>query len=249
MPTVKLTIEYNGLYFHGWQKQPGLRTIQSELEKAIQTVLRCKTGELVASGRTDAGVHAEAQVVSFKVSEQDYNQIELKRLRLGVSALMAQELSVLDAVWVDDGFNARIDAKAKTYRYTILHREVPPVLQYGRVWYYPRKLAIERMQKEANLLVGLHDFTSFRGSGCNAKSPIREVLSAELTFEQPLLVLRIRGRGFLKQMVRNIVGTLVDIGGGRLCCNDILELLEFRDRRRAGRTAPAYGLCLESVEY
>jgi len=244
MPNIKLVIEYNGSRFHGWQKQPRLRTVQEELHKTLEVVLREEIREVIASGRTDAGVHARGQVVNFQLKSPP----DLQRLSRAVSSIMRGELTVLDAAVVADEFHARMNATSKSYLYTIYRRDSPPVLDRGFVWFVPSELDVQRMQREAKSIQGEHDFASFQGSGCTAESSLRELFSSEFSWEAPYLRYCVRGSGFLKQMVRSIVGTLVEIGRGERC-ESMLEVLAARDRRRAGVTAPAYGLCLERVEY
>ena len=245
MPNVRLVIEYNGAGFCGWQKQPGLRSIEGELQAVLQTVLREKISALCVAGRTDAGVHARGQVVNFKTATAP----DLKRLMRAVSSIMRPELTVHCADLVAEDFHARKSSLIKQYSYTIYSRECPPVLDRGQVWYVAGPLNIELMRAAAQQLVGSHDFTSLRGAGCTSHSPIKQIESSELSWEAPYLRYRVVAKGFLKQMVRNIVGTLVGLGRGDLQPATILEILALRDRRAAGMTAPAFGLCLDWVKY
>ncbi len=246
MPNIKCVIEYNGLGFNGWQTQPGLRTVQEELHKAIEIVTRDKIREVIASGRTDSGVHAKAQVINFYLPRE----CDLQKLRRGVSSLLNGEVSLISAEVVPDQFNSRANAISKTYVYTLLYRDTPPTLERGFVWHMIYRLDLAKMQREAKLLEGQHDFTSFRGANCTAASTVRKIFESELIVELPHIYYRVRGEGFLKQMVRNIVGTLVQIGRGQQPkISSFEEILAARDRRVAGPTAPAHGLCLEKVEY
>jgi len=242
---IRLLIEYDGSYFHGWQRQPGLMTVHDELRRVLQLVLKEPVSVIHASGRTDTGVHARGQVVCFDSSRE----VDLQRLTHSVSSLLKNKLSIIEADYVPEDFHPRRSSRAKHYVYTILHRRAPAVLDRGRVWHVTRRLDIEKMQAEARKLVGRHDFSSFRGHSCGARSPIKEIFSSEVEWEPPYLRYRVVGKGFLKQMVRNIVGTLVDLASGRLEASSIEEVLEARDRKKAGVTAPAHGLCLEKVEY
>jgi tRNA pseudouridine38-40 synthase len=245
---IRLILEYDGAGFHGWQKQPGgLRTIQAELERVLQMVLRRPIRRLTAAGRTDAGVHARGQVVNFKVDTPP-PELDLSRLAHAVSNILKGEVSVIKAELAPAGFDARHDAQAKQYRYWILTRPVPAVLDRGKVWHLGVRLDHSKMQQEAAVLVGLHDFTSFRGPDCNSKSAVREVLESEFLFDGDYLIYRIVGRGFLKQMVRNIVGTLVGIGKGSLEAS-MTEILAAKNRQAAGVTAPGYALFLDWVKY
>lgn len=245
MPKIRLLIEFDGRRFHGWQRQPGLRTVHDELLRALRLVLREDVPSLHASGRTDAGVHARGQVVCFDCSQSP----DFHRLKHSVSSILRGELAVLDADLAPPFFHPQRSALAKVYRYTILHRRAPPALDYGRVWHVVRNLDLEKMQMEARVIEGRHDFSSFRGRGCEQASPVKEIFSSEVTLSQPYIYYTVRGSGFLKQMVRNIVGTLVGLGDGRLELKSMQEILDARDRRMAGLTAPACGLCLEKVEY
>lgn len=245
MPNIRLLIEYDGSRFHGWQSQPGLRTIQSELQRVIGQVLGHEISTVVASGRTDAGVHAKGQVCNFLIDRE----IDLERLKHSVSSLLKGEVSVLEADFVDENFNSCRDAIAKQYTYTILNRPSPAVLDHGRVWHVARGLNIELMQVEAASLVGIHDFQSLRASGCGARSSIKEIYTSEISFEPPYVRYTVIGQGFLKQLVRNIVGTLVNFSDGKISAANMAELLELKNREAAGVTAPAHGLCLDWVKY
>ncbi len=245
MPNVRLILEYNGKGFHGWQTQPGLRTIETELLRALRIVLREDIGPLYVSGRTDSGVHARGQVVNFFVAQNP----DLLRLMRSVSSLLRGELAVRSAEIVPEDFHARKSALSKQYSYTLYHAANPPVLERGQAWYVGAKLDILKMQSLALECVGTHDFTSFRGHGCMAKSAVRTIFESEISWEEPYLRYRVVGQGFLKQMVRNIVGTLVELGRERLALPSISEVLAAKDRRAAGPTAPAHGLCLDWVRY
>ena len=244
MPNIRFVLEYDGSGFCGWQKQPGLRSIEGELQRAIETVLRLKIDHVTAAGRTDSGVHARGQVVNFRVPELP----DLSRLQRGVSALLRRELAVLSAEVVPDTFHARFSACRKQYSYSILHRQVPPVLERGRVWFVALPLDVPAMMQAASELIGERDFSSFRGANCTQKSPVKEIFESAVTVHGEQIVYRVVGSGFLKQMVRNIVGTLVAIGKGQ-ARGSMREILEARDRGAAGMTAPAYGLCLDWVSY
>jgi tRNA pseudouridine38-40 synthase len=245
VPNIRLIIEYDGAGFHGWQKQGELRTIQVELGKVLSIILRCDVGTLHAAGRTDSGVHARGQVVTFKFGEVP----DLRRLAQGVSHLMKGEVAVLSADVVPDSFHPGRDSTHKQYTYCILTRDAPAVLDARRVWHVHRRLDLALMRECAAQVIGEHDFTSFQDSDCCAKSPIKTIYSSQLLEEGDLLLYRVIGSGFLKQMVRNITGTLVDIGRGTLKTRSCSEILGKLDRRVAGMTAPAHGLCLDWVSY
>ncbi len=245
MPNVKLIVEYNGRSFHGWQKQPQLRTVQSELERVLKTIIRSPIGPLHAAGRTDAGVHARGQVVTFRVDEAP----ELWRIAQGVSHLMKGELAVVSAEVVPDDFHPGIMSTHKQYSYRILNRPTPAVLEAHMMWHIPHQLNLTLMREELRCLVGEHDFSSFRDSSCTAKSAVKTIYNVELERSDDVVTFRVVGSGFLKQMVRNIVGTISDIGRGRLHGRTMREVLDARDRRVAGVTAPAHGLTMDWVSY
>lgn len=239
---VCLVIEYDGSHFHGWQVQPELKTVEGELNRVLSMLCR-EDVRCVASGRTDSGVHAKAQVVNFRVN----SQVDLARIAHGVSSIMRGELSVVNAAIVPEDFDARRSAKRKEYCYSIHVRPTPPILQRGKVWHARGNLDVEAMANAAAQLVGTHDFASFRDSSCTAKTSVRTIEASLIELDYPTLRYRVIGNGFLKQMVRNIVGTLVLIGRGHI--HDIVPILQACDRSQAGPTAPAHGLSLEWVDY
>ncbi len=237
-----LAIEYDGARFHGWQVQPGLKTVQGELTRVVRMLLSEEVF-ITASGRTDSGVHAKRQVVNFHSNKP----VNLARLAHGVSSILRGELSIVNAAEMPDSFDSRRSAVRKEYCYTMHIRPTPPLLMKGRVWHTRGELNVDRMIDAAKKLVGTFDFTSFRDSACTAKTTIRTIELSEISLDYPCLYYRVIGTGFLKQMVRNIVGTLVLIGRGAEM--DIQSIIEGRDRTLAGPTAPAHGLCLEWVDY
>lgn len=245
MVNVKMVIEYNGSGFHGWQKQHGQRTVQSELERAVTTVLRRTVSPLHASGRTDAGVHALGQVVTFKTE----GEVDLRRLTQGVSHVLAPELAVVHAEIVDDSFHPGRCAKNKQYSYHISNRAAPAVLRRGMIWHQPRKLNLQILHESAATVVGRHDFTSFRAADCTAKNTIKQIFESRWHVEQDTLVYRVIGEGFLKQMVRNLVGTMVWLANGKISDRTMGEILAAKNRQIAGITAPPFGLFLDWVAY
>ena len=246
---IKLLLEFNGANFHGWQHQPGQRTIQTELHRALSLVLRQPAIALTASGRTDAGVHALAQVAHFDIEcENDDDLPDLDRLCRAVSSILRHEVALLGAEYVPSSFHARFSSKAKVYQYRVIQRSVPLTLDYGRALFVSAPLDIQAMRDFASDLVGKHDFSSFQASGCVAQSPVRQLYSAHLEKIADNITVTFFGDGFLKQMVRNIVGTLIEVGKRRfeLCAK---ELIASKDRKQAGPTAPAHGLYLKQVVY
>lgn len=245
MPNVRLVIEYDGSRFHGWQIQPGLRTIEGEIERILAIVLREQIHPVYASGRTDAGVHARGQVVNFFTKGTP----DLLRLAHSISNMLRGELSVLAADFVPDDFNSRYSAVCKQYSYYFLNRFGPAVLDRGRMWYIGSPLDVERMNAEAKSLIGEHDFSSFQGTGCHARTAIKTILESDVTVANSVVRYRVVGKGFLKHMVRNIAGSLVALSKGQAQLQSMEALLAARDRRKAGMTAPAHGLFLDWVRY
>jgi tRNA pseudouridine38-40 synthase len=242
---LKLTLEYDGSGFAGWQLQPGLRTLQGEVEEALFRF----TGEEIrvhAAGRTDAGVHALGQVVSFHTSSSQPAPVFARAL----NALLPADVCVLAGEDASEGFHARTSARGKWYRYIIADGRPRLALARSRAWWLPKTLALTPMRKAAALLEGEHDFSSFRSATCEAKDTVRELRRLELfRDDKGRLVVELWASGFLKQMARTIVGTLVEVGQGKRNVASVGEALAARDRTRAGMTAPAQGLYLLRVDY
>lgn len=245
MRNIKLTIEYDGTGYHGWQIQPNARTVQGTLEEKISTI----TGEkisLVASGRTDAGVHALGQVANFKTE----SRIPLSALKRGVNSLLPNDIAVKRAEGVKEGFHARFSAKSKLYEYRILNSPVPSPIERNFSWHVFRGLDVGKMSAAAQVLLGKHDFSSFRSAQSDNLNPVRTLMEVKIGRKRnQIIVIRMRADAFLKQMVRNIVGSLVDVGKGKTDPAYFKEVLEARDRARAGMTAPPHGLFLVEVDY
>lgn len=246
MPTFRLTIEYDGTHFSGWQSQPGgVRTVQGVLEEALATVLRVPV-RIQGAGRTDAGVHAFGQVASF----QTETEIPPERLVKSLTALVRPEVAVVEAAVAPSGFNARFDSTGKHYRYHVLPRAAPSPLFRHMSLFIPGRFDIGPVEEAASILVGEHDFAGFRAADCERQTTRRTIRELSILRDSDgLLRIDVKGNGFLKNMVRIIVGTLVDIGRGRLQPDVIEEILRTGDRRRAGPTAPARGLALVKVFY
>jgi tRNA pseudouridine38-40 synthase len=241
----KLTIEYDGSAFHGWQAQPDQRTVQGELEQALGTVLR-RPVALQGASRTDAGVHALGQVASFEAD----TELEPTRIATGASALAGPDAAVVEALVAPDGFNARFDAVGKRYRYRLLNRTAPSPLLAAYAYHVARPLELEPMRAAAAKLVGTHDFGGFRAADCGRESTERTLTRVAVTDSgEGVVDIEVAGTAFLKNMVRIITGTLVEIGLGRLPLVAVDEVLAEGDRTRAGRTAPAHGLTLVEVSY
>ena len=239
-----LVLEYNGSGFHGWQIQPDQRTIQEELHKTLETITGEKIKSLIASGRTDAGVHARRQVVNFRTKKE----YDLSKLIFGVSGLLRSEVSVVHAFYAAPDFHSQRTAIRKRYVYYIERRKSNPVLYAGKSWHVYGDLDMDLIFQEATHLIGKYDFTSFRAANCGSVSPIKEVYKSSFSLDKSVLKYTIEGSGFLKQMVRIIVGTLIERGRGKLDLS-VREILNLKDRNAAGITAPSHGLFLDNVEY
>ncbi len=239
----KLTIEYDGSGYHGWQRQKNARTIQGEIEKALQTMTGSEIS-LAGSGRTDAGVHAYGQTANFRCETRLTPEI----FQRGLNSLLAADIVICECCQVDDSFHARFDAKRKTYNYRILNSQIPAAIGRGYSWFIRRQLDHEAMQQAAARLVGTHDFKAFEGVGSPRSHTERTVFHCGFS-GQDLLVFEIEANGFLRYMVRNIVGTLAEVGLGKIAPENIEEILVSKDRFQAGATAPPHGLFLMNVEY
>lgn len=241
----KLTIEYEGTFYHGWQRQKSHPTLQAEIEKAI-TTMTGKSITVIGSGRTDAGVHAFGQVAHFKCD----TRLGPTDLLKGLNALLPESMVIRGCEEVDEHFHARYDAKRKTYRYRILNQDLPIAIQRQYVWHIRHRLDIGAMRRASGHLVGRHDFKAFEGTGSPRSHSTRQVFKADIHREdEAYLIFEIEADGFLRFMVRNIVGTLVEVGTGKISPGDFKDILISGDRSRAGTTAPARGLFLAEVKY
>lgn len=244
MPRIKLICEFDGAGFRGWQVQVGVRTVQQELEQALEQ-LSGQRLRVHSSGRTDSGVHARGMVAHFDCDLE----LPLRAYREGLNRLLPPDLAVVSATVVPEDFHARFSAIGKWYRYTILNQPVRSPLQHQRAWHLKSRLDLERMLQAAGLLVGCHDFAAFRAASCEAKTTQRDIYRLELHREGELLLIDVHGSGFLQHMVRIIVGTLVEVGQDRRPVASVAELLANGNRDAAGVTAPGAGLCLMEVFY
>jgi tRNA pseudouridine38-40 synthase len=250
-----LTTSYNGKRFHGFARQPGLTTVQGELEGALKTLFH-KDVETVGAGRTDAGVHALGQVVSFELSEEMLQGRSLDRIRNSLNALTPDDVVVRRVEERPAGFSARFSAVEREYRYRFVFNDVEPLFLCPYTWWVPspRPIDVQAMKRAAPLLVGEHDFTSFCVAASSVgKNTVCKVLSVTIFGTDHLgescLVLQVRGRSFLHSMVRVIAGSMLEIGAGRREPQWLTEALEARSRTAAGPTAPAQGLTLWRVRY
>jgi tRNA pseudouridine38-40 synthase len=263
--TFKLTIAYDGTDFAGWQRQASGRTVQAAIEDALRPIEGARA-VLIGAGRTDAGVHAAGQVASVRLTAL----IPADELLRALNATLQPDVRVLAVDLVDDSFNAQFAAKTKTYRYWMLSAGIVPPQLRRYVWHVSQPLDVERMRAAATMLLGRHDFAGFQASGSDVLTTVRDVLASRvmasdadaaaassiyLPLNLPplasgqLICYEITGSGFLRHMVRNIVGTLVEIGRERRPTDDIAAVLASRDRSRAAATAPPHGLVLWEVAY
>ena len=245
METFKLIIAYDGSAYHGWQRQKVDNTIQAEVERALATMTASRI-RIMASGRTDAGVHALGQVASFQSASGLSPQIYCQ----GLNSLLPDDILILSCERMPAAFHARYDTRSKHYQYRILNRELPAIMERHYIWHIKRKLNLATMQTAAACLAGRHDFKAFEGSGSPRSTTVREVFRAELKSSgEDRILFDIEADGFLRYMVRNIVGTLVAVGQGKIAAETVFEILNSKDRGKAGATAPAKGLFLMSVQY
>ncbi|MGD8470478.1 MAG: tRNA pseudouridine(38-40) synthase TruA [Desulfobacteraceae bacterium] len=241
----KLIIEYDGSRYHGWQRQKQDRSIQGEIEKALKTITTSSV-TLIGSGRTDAGVHARGQVANFKCD----TRLEPEALMNALNSLLEEDIVIQACEPASTSFHARYDAKSKVYHYRILNRPLPAAIGRQYAWFIRKPLNLEAMRAAIVHLIGHHDFKAFESSGSARQQTTRHIYSAELTEQESgLLVFEIEADGFLRYMVRSIVGTLVDVGLGKLTPPEFKRVLDSKDRSRASATAPARGLMLMKVNY
>jgi tRNA pseudouridine38-40 synthase len=244
---IALGIEYEGSGFCGWQTQPEGCAVQDRLEAALAQIAGVPVSSIatICAGRTDAGVHALAQVVHFDCAVARPESAWVR----GVNALLPPAMAVTWAKPVSDSFHARFSAKARHYRYVLLNHTVRPAADHARVGWFHVPLDVERMREAAQCLIGEHDFSAFRSSQCQAKSPVRTLTQLEINAHGPYLTFDLCANGFLHHMVRNIVGSLIYIGSGRQPPAWMHELLAARDRTFAAPTFDAAGLYLTGVDY
>ena len=245
----KLTIEYRGTRYAGWQRQgEGIVSIQQKIEEAIQSYSGQEV-RLHGAGRTDAGVHARGQVAHFDMPPRKREMDGYEVAKAINAFLLSESISVIKAEKVDSEFHARFGAKQKLYTYSYLNRAAKPAIDDELVWHIGKKLNIAAMQRGADYLIGTHDFTSFRASLCQAKSPIRTIDRIRIDDAAPFIFLHVEGQSFLHHMVRNIAGTLALVGEGKWAPEDVKTALEAKDRAHGGITAPPGGLCLINILY
>lgn len=245
MPTFKLTLEYDGTGYQGWQRQAAGPTVQAAIETCLARLVNAPV-RVISAGRTDAGVHALGQVAHFTAS----TRIGPEAMQNALNSLLPADIAVTECRIVADGFHARYDARGKLYRYLICNHPLRPAIDRHRCWHIRKPLDVAAMAQALDLLVGTHDFKSFEGVGSPRKSTVRRILAARIDRHEPRdIAIEIEGEGFLRHMVRNIVGTLVDVGLGKMGPAEFAAIRDAKDRNRAGITAPAQGLYLVRVSY
>jgi tRNA pseudouridine38-40 synthase len=245
MKNFKITVEYDGTSYHGWQRQKNEHTIQQEIERALLTM----TGKkilLTASGRTDAGVHALGQVANFHCD----TALSPQSFQNGINSLTKDDIVIISCDIVDENFHARFDAKSKTYHYKILNRTLPAAINRQFTWFIKKKLDLDAMGLALSHIIGTHDFKAFEGTGSPRSHRTRCIFKADiLQHGKGQIVIQIEADGFLRFMVRNIVGTVVEVGLKKITADDFKKILLSKDRSRAGATAPPQGLFLMQVKY
>lgn len=245
MRNIKLTIEYAGTNYAGWQVQnKKYRTVQETLEKALQKVLQ-KRIKIIGSGRTDAGVHARAQAANFKTD----SNIAIYKLQKALNTVLPDDIAVIKTEEVGLDFHSRFSAKSKVYRYTILNRPSRPAISRDTVYFFPYPLNLKLMRKDARILLGRHNFKSFQAADKKERGAVRTIKNLNITRDKDFIYIDIEADGFLYNMVRNIVGTLIEIGRGKLPEGSTKKILPARNRQLAGPAVPAKGLCLLEVKY
>ena len=242
---IKIILEYDGTRYHGWQRQANSLTIQEILEDGISTITQ-EDIRVVGSGRTDAGVHAMNQVANFRTN----SNIKETGLLRGINSLLPGDIVVKEIAEVDPSFHARYNAKSKIYMYQIYCGTVRSALYRDYAWFTHDTLDIDKMKEAFQLLLGTLDFSSFCAANCGIQNHIRTVMSVDIAMDSRAMAkFFIEADGFLKYMVRNIVGTLVDVGREKLSRTEFMRIVEAKDRRQANQTAPAHGLFLKEVKY
>ena len=244
MRNIKLIIEYDGKGFNGWQKQPDRLNIQGEIEKAIEEITGEKV-DLTASGRTDAGVHSLGQTANFKTD----SKIPTEKFAKAINSRLKKSIVIKSAEEVDEKFHSRYSVKSKTYRYIINNSENGTAIYRGLEYHVPMKLDYEKMNEAIKYFIGEHDFKAFKASGTSSKSSVRKILDGSVRKEGERVIIEVTGTGFLYNMVRIIVGTLMKIGLG-IWSEDCMEaILAAKDRTKAGPKAEAKGLTLVEIKY
>lgn len=244
MKNIKLILEYDGTKYSGWQKQKNSATVQETIEKAIEAITK-EAVELIGCSRTDSGVHAKGYTANFFTD----SKIPVERFYIAINAKLPQDIVILSSEEVNEDFHARFNCVGKTYCYSILNRATYPAMYRNYVTHVPKKLSVDEMKKASKSFIGTHDFNAFRNLGTEVASTVRTIQKIEIEKNENIINILVTGDGFLYNMVRIIAGTLIEVGLGQKKAEQIKEILESKDRNKAGKTAPARGLSLDNVYY
>jgi len=245
MPRYKITIEYDGTSFVGWQRQQNGTSIQSSIEEAIKK-LSNESVNVFGAGRTDAGVHAKGQVAHFEIKKK----IPLDNIRDGLNQHMRKlSIAILKSEIVNENFNARFSAKLRSYQYKIINRRSPLTIERHQFWGIFKKLNVNKMKKSANFFIGKYDFNAFRSADCQSSRTLKTIKQCNVEELNDNIIINVSAKSFLHSQVRIMVGTMVEVGKGKINPEEIKEIIKSKDRTRAGQTAPAHGLYLLKVEY
>ena len=246
MPRYKITIEYDGTRYYGWQKQKNLITIQGQIESALNNLTK-KNIEIMGSGRTDAGVHALGQIAHFDLEET----FDPFKIQMALNFfLKMDDITIIDCKKVSNNFHSRFSATQRIYQYKILNRKAPPTIDKNHLYHIPFTLNLELITKATNYLIGKHDFSSFRDSECQAENSIRRIDYIKITKEKNnIIIIEIAAKSFLHHMVRNIIGTLVQFSKKNIDPAKIKNILKAKDRTKSGPNAPSWGLYFYKVIY
>lgn len=244
MRNIKLTLEYDGTHFYGWQKQPKGRTIEGVLQEAIEKIVKEEV-KLIGCSRTDSGVHAKKYIVAFKTT----SKVPEKKFIEAINTKLPKDIVVIDSEEVEGEFHPRYHSKGKTYCYTIVNSRIPKALGKDYFYHVNRELDILRIEEASKYFIGKHDFVAFRSLGSSTTSTVRTIWDIVVKKEEDIIKIYISGDGFLYNMVRIIVGTLLMVGVGKISPGNIQDIIRDKDRKKAGKCVPAQGLSLEKVFY
>jgi tRNA pseudouridine38-40 synthase len=244
MKNIKLLLEYDGTNYVGWQKQPKGETVQKKVEDAIYR-LTDKRVEVIGCSRTDSKVHAKGYVCNFKTD----SNIPVEKFREALNHILPEDISVINSSQVDDDFHSRYNSKGKMYCYTILNTAVRMPICRNFSYHYKKNLNIEKMNDGAKFFIGTHDFEAFRNVGSSVKTTTRTISKVDIVKDENYIKVYIAADGFLYNMVRIIIGTLIDVGNDKIKSEDIPKIILSKERKKAGKTCPPQGLCLIEVYY
>lgn len=245
MRNIKLTIEFDGTRYKGWQKQKDVATVQGAIEKAIKKITKEEEIELHGSSRTDAGVHAKAMAASFLTN----SRVPAERFREAINTKLPDDIAIIKSEEIDENFHARFSSKGKMYSYTIVNREEKVALMRNYSYAVKDKLDLQKMKEACKYIIGEHDFNAFKSAGSTVKTSVRTVHNIEIIKKDDIIKIYVSGDGFLYNMVRIIVGTLLEVGKNKIKPEEVKSIIESKDRRNAGPCVPPNGLVLEKVFY